>query len=94
MVIDDVIAKTRQFLFQRQDSYRSTFTAPSAYFVMRDLAKFCRAHDSTFHLEPNVAARLDGRREVWLRIAQHLNLTPEQLWELYGGSRPSPGDKP
>jgi hypothetical protein len=31
-----------------------------------------------------VSDRLDGRREVWLRIASHLNLTEEQLWELYG----------
>jgi hypothetical protein len=30
---------------------------------------------------------LEGRREVWLRIQQHLNLTTEQLFQLYGGQR-------
>lgn len=32
---------------------------------------------------------LDGRREVWNRIASHLNLTSEQLWALYDGRQPT-----
>jgi hypothetical protein len=47
--------------------------------VLADLAKFCRANRSTFHPDPHVAARLDGRREVWLRITQHLNLSTDDL---------------
>lgn len=89
-----LLDEARKFLSGRQDAYRATFNAPSAYLVLRDLAKFCRAHESTFHPEHSMSDRLDGRREVWLRIQQHLQLTPEQLWELYGGSRPSSGDKP
>jgi hypothetical protein len=53
--------------------------------VLKDLARFCRAHESTFDADPRVQANLDGRREVWLRLAHHLQLTPEQLWELYSG---------
>jgi hypothetical protein len=52
--------------------------------VLDDLATFCRAHASTFHLNAAAANRLDGRREVWLRIQQHLRLTDDQLWQLYG----------
>jgi len=26
---------------------------------------------------------LDGRREVWLRIQQHLQLSEDALWKLY-----------
>ena len=55
--------------------------------VLTDLAKFCRAHESTFHLNPAAANRLDGRREVWLRIQQHLQLTDDQLWSIYGNQR-------
>lgn len=52
--------------------------------VLADLAKFCRANQSTFHADPRVHAVAEGRREVWLRITQHLNLTDDQLWRMYG----------
>lgn len=32
-----------------------------------------------------MAASLDGRREVLLRILNHLELSSEQLYELFGG---------
>ena len=28
---------------------------------------------------------LEGRREVWLRIQNHLNLTQSELWALHSG---------
>lgn len=52
--------------------------------VLKDLARFCRADQSTFNPDPRVHALIEGRREVWLRIQTYLNLTPDQLWELYG----------
>jgi len=52
--------------------------------VLVDLARFCRASQSTFHPDARLAAQLDGRREVYLRICQHLKLTEDQLWSLYG----------
>jgi hypothetical protein len=51
--------------------------------VLKDLARFCRAHRSTAHPDPHAAAKMDGRREVWLRIQEHLQLSEPQLWELY-----------
>ena len=80
----------REFLLGRTRIYRRVFAKESqdARFVLRDLAKFCRAHESTAHLDPHIAARLDGRREVWLRIQQHLNLSNDALWRLYGGNQP------
>jgi hypothetical protein len=83
----DLIEKTREFLRGRSAAYRRTFNKGDMddRFVLADLARFCRAHDSTAHADPHIAARLDGRREVWLRIAQHLNLDDETLWRLYGG---------
>lgn len=52
--------------------------------VLTDLAKFCRASESTFHADARLSDVLIGRREVFLRIAHHLKLTEDQLWSLYG----------
>lgn len=72
-------------LLERRYAYQKTFQGPLADAVLKDLARFCRAHESTFHPDARIEGRLDGRREVWLRIAHHLKLSPEQLWELYSG---------
>lgn len=81
----DAIAKAQEFVTQRKAAYHRTFegTGVDGKAVLTDLANFCRAHQSTFDQNPAVANRLDGRREVWLRIQQHLNLTDAQLWELF-----------
>ena len=81
---DDLFQAARNFLFARRTAYRATFFNPPGEAVLKDLAKFCRAHASTAHADPIMAARLDGRREVFLRIQTHLRLTDEQLWEMYG----------
>ena len=73
-------------LRHRSMSYRDVFLGhgTSSDDVLHDLAKFCRAHESTFHVEHSMSDRLDGRREVWLRIAHHLHLSESQLWQIYG----------
>lgn len=73
-----------RFLRQRQQAYQTTFLNPVGERVLQDLAKFCRATESTFHPDPYRAAFLEGRREVWIRIQHHLQLTDEQMWEIYG----------
>lgn len=83
--------KLRRALGERQYAYRKTFEGPLAYTVLKDLARFCRAHESTFHGDARAHALAEGRREVWLRIQNHLQLTPAQLWELYSG-RPASED--
>ena len=79
-----VVAKARSFLTSRKQAYQLTFNPESVHAetVLRDLAKFCRAQESTFHPDPRVEGRLDGRREVWLRITQHLNLSVEDHYRL------------
>lgn len=79
------IDKARQFLGERRYAYKQVFQGPLAKTVLKDLAIFCRANASTFDPDPRVHAGLEGRREVWLRIAHHLNLSPDVLWELYDG---------
>jgi len=68
-------------LGKRIRAYSACFAGATE--VLEDLAKFCRANESCFHEDPRVHAALEGRREVWLRIQQHLNLTDEQLFALY-----------
>lgn len=79
-----MIEEAKRFLNKRRYSYRMAFDNIYGEDVLVDLAKFCRANESTFHVEPRIAAQLDGRREVWLRIQQHLKLTDEQLWKIFG----------
>lgn len=74
----------RDFLHGRARDYQVVFGSPVGQRVLADLAKFCRAHVSTFHADARVHAVAEGRREVWLRIQQHLQLTDEQLYALYG----------
>lgn len=73
------------FLRERKRAYQLTFGTPAGNQVLADLAKFCRAAETCFHDDPRKHAVLEGRREVFLRIADHLNLTTEQLYGLYAG---------
>jgi hypothetical protein len=77
------------FLGQRKRAYQLAFgNRPEANAMLRDLAKFCRAFDSTFLPDARAHAVLEGRREVWLRIQQHLNLSEDQLAVLYKAVQP------
>ena len=71
----NLFEKARQFLGQRRTAYVKTFLNPYGDEVLRDLARFCRAH-----------AVAEGRREVWLRIQQHLQLSDDELWAIFGQS--------
>lgn len=85
----NLLDQARQYLSRRRTAYVRTFTGPFADEVLQDLARFCRASQSTFHPDPRVHAVAEGRREVWLRIQQHLQLTDDQLWRVYGQSPPT-----
>lgn len=80
------------FLRNRKGAYLAAFRNPAGEAVLEDLAKFCRANETTFDADARVHAVLEGRREVWLRIQQHLGLTPEQLLVLYTGNQVSTKD--
>lgn len=76
--------EAQRFLAERRTDYIRTFDTPHGAKVLADLAKFCRAQESTFHPDARVHAVAEGRREVWLRIQQHLNLSEEDLWRAFG----------
>ena len=77
--------RLRRFISTRQAQYKQTFKGPVAEDVLRDLARFCRANASTFHEDARLHAVAEGRREVWLRIQNHLNLSPSELFALTTG---------
>lgn len=70
----------------RAQAYKRVFATDNqdVQVVLKDLMKFCRVVESTFHPDARLAAQLDGRREVFLRIQQHTQLSQDQLWLLLG----------
>ena len=89
MLSPDIVRRIKEFLSARSMAYRRVFNAQNrdAKVVLEDLSRFCRAAKSTAHVDPHMAARLDGRREVWLRLQDHLNLSTEEMYRLYHGQK-------
>lgn len=86
-----LVDRAKHLLGARRTAYVRTFnTGHNAYAdaVLRDLAKFCRAYEPTFHDDPRLHALLEGRREVWLRIQDYARLSPDELFEKYGKKMP------
>lgn len=81
---EELLEMARNLLFRRQRNYKLTFGSEAGKHVLADLAKFCRANDTAFHADPRVHAALEGRREVFLRIMQHIKLSPDELAALRG----------
>lgn len=89
MSLREMAGRVFDFLRRRRLAYQLTFRDDNyaAQQVLIDLAKFCRANETTFDVDPRVSAVLQGRHEVWLRITHHLHLTSEQLFALYNGDQ-------
>jgi len=81
--------KTLDLLREYKAAYQIAFASAGAERVMQDLKVFCRADKSCFHPDSRIHAVAEGRREVYLRIQQHLTLAPEELAELYGAVVPA-----
>jgi hypothetical protein len=82
--VTEWLEKLRRLLDERTYAYRKTFNGPLAEVVLRDLARFCRAHESTFDADPRASPARRPARSV-AALQHHLKLTPDQLWELYSG---------
>ena len=87
MTFGSIAKATLHFLGRRKAAYVRVFTSDDGDYVLRDLAKFCRAGKTAFDKDERVTALLQGRQEVFLRIAQHLNLSADKLYEIYGGPK-------
>lgn len=78
---DKELEAIRQF----RGKYKQVFGGPVGQEVLRDLASFCRAAETTFRPDPREHALLEGRREVFLRIAKYMNIPSEQIYEILAG---------
>lgn len=81
-------AKAKAFLSDRQKAYRKVFGSKrdrAVLAVKNDLSIFCQKYNSCFDPDPRIHAMYEGRREVILRVDQHLELDFESLWKLYQG---------
>lgn len=82
-MFEEIWEQAKALLHSKKRAYETIFNEGiDAKIVMQDLAKFCRANETTFHANARVQAHLEGRREVWLHIQKYLQLTPDELWEL------------
>ncbi len=88
LTLREAVTLTLEALGLRSRAYFNIFRSPDGQIVLQDLAKFCRANETTSHETPTGMATLEGRRQVFLRIIEHLHKTPEELYELYGGRYP------
>lgn len=82
------------WLSRRRNAYRACFLnehgelTANGERVLRDLARFCGAHRSNFSPDPQTTAFREGRREVFLRIAEPLRLT-EAHYRTFMESEPN-----
>lgn len=75
-------------------AYQLVFSTPAGEAVLADMSPFCRARETC--VVPGDRDRtwvLEGRREVYLRIRDYLELTPEQLVERYTQKLPIPQER-
>ena len=86
MQASEVIERAKDFFRSKKIAYGFVFNQEdkAVQIVLKDLAKFCRANTTCFNADPRIHANLEGRREVFLRIMEHLNLTPDEYWDKYG----------
>lgn len=81
----------------RKADYQLCFGSPAGQKVLEDLSPFCRERETCVvagrgqHVDRERTLILEGRRECILRIRDHLDLTPEELYAVYDG-RPIEGD--
>ena len=72
----------------RRWAYRTAFTGDdgamriATQHVLADLRDFSFARTSAFDPDPIIMARRQGRRDVWLRITNYLNLDGAQVQKL------------
>ena len=79
-----------KFFSERKTAYQQAFGSPAGKAVLDDLAVFCRARETCVVIgDRDRTYVLEGRREVYLRAQQYLELSPEELVAL--NTRPAEG---
>jgi len=92
MTWNEALERVRARLNRRRYMYRALFKTPSdeltpaADYVLRDLARYCYANNTTLKIspvtqqsDPLAMAFAEGRRDVLNRIVAMCNLTTDQI---------------
>lgn len=82
----DVVRQDIDILAEKKRAFQHAFGSPAGQAVLDDFRSFCRADRTCFHADPRLHAVLEGRREVWLRIQEYLDLSPEELFARKTGN--------
>lgn len=90
---DDAHAAAEAAIRMRKIAYQRLFvmgigTPDDVQTVMLDLGRFCRGFESTFGEDERTQSRLDGRREVFLRVLDFTRLDFDELMIKYHRSQP------
>lgn len=59
------------------------FTNGACITVLADLRNFCNATKTTFSTDALTMARMEGRREVYSRITNHLNIDTAEHYNFH-----------
>lgn len=78
-ITEEQAAKLLHDTKQLQRAYQIALTGASGQAVLEDLGRFCRSEEPCWSEDQRHHARLEGRREVWLRIQAELKLPVEEL---------------
>lgn len=87
--VSEVTSAEKQYIAERSRAYKEVFspgeTSEGALeFVMKDLAKWSRAYEPTFHpTNGKIQDMLEGRRETFQRIMQYTHLSADTLFNKY-----------
>ena len=99
MTLSEDAGRLFDFLKRRKVNYQLACSQPAMQELLIDLARFCHAGETCVMLDKNgkvdetLTHMREGRREVWLRIQQHLNLNTQQLYLLFTGKQFNPGEE-
>lgn len=75
--------------FQNIDEFKDwksgyqIFRTPEGQAVLHDLLEYCHFLDDTFLPDAHERSAREGRRQVFLRIIQALNLSVEELLQVW-----------
>ena len=90
-----IIKNMMDRIFRLRGAYRIIFKddagqmKEASNIVLADLSGFCRAYSGTTvvspitrMVDPYASGRLEGRREVWCRMAQNLHMSDADLYRI------------
>lgn len=90
------MSKEVEDLDKKRRAYKTLFESPQGKEVLKDLAQFCGMHRDCFNENAIIMAHNTGLRKAFLRIQNMLNVTDQQIWEMfeYDRQRTNTGGQP